>query len=444
MNVQHGNDNSMTEVDKLFRLSNPVALEDVPEAHSPAGEALYDRVLDRVAREHQDDTELRRRFRATRPWLGRRLVAVGVAATALAIAVAFLPGRLADEGSVDVIERALAAVSAGPVLHTVVENSDWSSTLVELDSGMESVEPLRNEFWYDEKRDRLCLRMTVGDEVLRDVRCGSVRASGVPISQPALGFASRYRAALESGRARVVRRETVDGREAMVLQIAVPAWKDDQGRVVQPRFVEEIAVDGDTFKPLRFRHIPGPEVAEGPTPWWRVLSIESIERDPKDFTAPKRREMRSFGPAGNDQPITSAEAANALGRTALWPGTEVGAAELDRIGVATNRITWTDGGVTESPYLLIRYGPDENPGSRKPWIWLSVGTSAEGTPRFGPADGEAVPAGTVRLTFVEAHDDRSIDMWFGNVQRDGLYINLQSPDRKLVIEAARRLKPIES
>jgi hypothetical protein len=53
-----------------------------------------------------------------------------------------------------------------------------------------------------------------------------------------------------------------------------------------------------------------------------------------------------------------------------------------------------------------------------------------------------VPAGKVRLMEVKAHDERSIDMWFGNVQRDRLYINMQSPQRELVIEAARTLEPI--
>jgi hypothetical protein len=362
-------------------------------------------------------------------------VAVAVGAAAAAVAVALLPGQLADQEKLSVIDRALAAVSTGPVVHIVVENADWNSTLVELASGKESAEPLRNEYWYDEERDRLCLRMTLGEEVLREVHCGSVRASGPPISQPALIFASRYRAALESGKARVVRRETVDGRRAVVLRISLPPWQNAEGRVVQPVFVEEVAVDEGTFKPLRFRHLPGPEVAAGPIFWWRVISIESTDRDPKDFTPAKQRAMRSFGPTGNDRAVTRGEAATALGRTALWPGTEVGGAKLERIGVATNRITWADGGVTESPYLLIRYGP-------RPWIWLTVGTSPEGTPRFGPADGEAVPAGKVRLTFAKAHDDRSIDMWFGNVQRDGVYINMQSPRRELIIEAARMLEPI--
>jgi hypothetical protein len=57
-------------------------------------------------------------------------------------------------------------------------------------------------------------------------------------------------------------------------------------------------------------------------------------------------------------------------------------------------------------------------------------------------DGEEVPAGKMRLMEVKARDDRSIDMWFGNVQRDGLYINMQSPQRELIIEAARALEPI--
>ncbi len=432
-----------SEVDRLFRLANPVALGGLPEPHSPSADSLYERVLERAARTSENETARPSPFRMTWPWLSRRVVAASVAGVAVAIAIAFLPGRLADEGRVDVIELALAAVSGGPVIHGVVENADSTATLVDLDSGSESVEPARMEYWYDEKTGELRARMTIGGEILRDVHVASVSATGPPASQPALSFASRYRAALESGTARVIRRETVGSRRAVVLQIAVPAWKDAEGRVVQPGFVEEVAVDEDTFKPLRFRHVPGPGVAAGPIFWWRVISIESIDRDPKDFTTPEGPAMRSFGPTSNDRAVTRAEAAAALGRTAYWPGTEVGGAELDRIGVAENRIIWADGRVTESAFLLIRYGPDENPGSKEPWIWLSVGTSPEGTPRFGPADGEAVPAGKVRLTFVKAHDSRGIDMWFGNVQRDGLYINMQSPQRELVIAAAKALKPIE-
>lgn len=39
-----------------------------------------------------------------------------------------------------------------------------------------------------------------------------------------------------------------------------------------------------------------------------------------------------------------------------------------------------------------------------------------------------------------ARDDRSTEMWFGNVHGDGLNINTQSPRPELIIEAARTLE----
>jgi hypothetical protein len=381
-----------------------------------------------VGRESAERAGLRRRFRP-----GRRVVAGAIAATA--VAIAFLPGRLADESKLGVVERALAAVSAGPVLHAVVENEDSSAFLVDLASGQETVEPERHEYWYDEERGELRARLTVGSEVVNEVHIP--RVSGPPPSHRALAFATRYREALERGKARVVRWETVAGRRAPVLSIAVPAWRDPRSdQVVQPAYTEEVVVDGDTFQPLRFRHLYGPEVASGPVFWWRVVSIESIERDDDDFKAgPPPFPWTRFAPS-NDKEVTLDEAATALGRTALWPGREIDGVGLERIGVVTTTITGTNGRETESPSLLIRYDAPER------WLWMSVGLSAEETPRFGPVDGEAVPAGKVRLMEVKAHDDRSIDMWFGNVQRDGIYVNMQSPQRELIIEAAKTLQPL--
>jgi hypothetical protein len=428
MRPSDAHDISLAEIDRLLRVSNPVAVEDLPEASSPTGEALYDRVLERVARER-----LRRPFR-----LGRRLAAAALAAAAVAIAIALLPSRLADESNVGVVERALAAVSAGPVLHAIVENADSRAILVDLASGEETVEPERHEYWYDEERGELRARITIGSEVLNEVHVP--RLSGPP-SHRALAFATRYREALESGKARVVRWESVAGRRAPVLSIAVPAWRDPRSdRVVQPAYTEEVVVDGDTFEPLRFRHLYGPDVVAGPVHWWRVVSIESTDRDDDDFKAgPPPFPLRRFAPS-NDEEVTLGEAATALGQTALWPGDEIDGVPLQRIGVVTATIVWLDGRETKSRSLMIRY---ESPGEKKRWLWISVGTSAEGTPRYGPVDGETVPAGKVRLIEVKAHDDRSIDMWFGNVQRDGLYINMQSPQRELVIEAARTLEPIK-
>lgn len=371
--------------------------------------------------------------------LTRRILVAASAAGVLAVAVALLPGRVADEGKVDVIERALAAVSEGPVIHALVENADSRAILVDLASDRETIEPERYESWHDQERDQVSILMTVGNEVVNEMR--GVKLSGPPPSLRALAFTTHYREALETGKARVIRRETADGRKTVLLRIGVPAWKDPRsGEVVEPSYVEEVVVDADTFKPLRFRHLPGPDVVAGPIHWWRVLSIESIDRDDDDFKAvPPARRWRMVAPS-NAKKVSLEEAATALGRPALWPGEQVDGVSLDRLGLVTTTFTWNDGRKTESPSLQIHYGPDR-PGSRD-WIVLSVGTSAADAPVFGPLDGEPVPAGKVRLAFEKSRDDRSIDMWFGNVERGGLYINMQSPKRELIIAAAKALKPL--
>lgn len=362
---------------------------------------------------------------------------------AVAIAVALVPGRFAGEREVGVIERALAAISQGPVIHAIVENADREALLLDLETGEEMVEPERYEYWYDEERNELRARITIGSEVLREIHVP--RLSGPPPSERGLAFATRYREALESGKARLVRWETVAGRRAPVLSIAVPPWRAPRSdQVVQSGYTEEVVVDGETFEPLRFRHIPdvvtGPNVTAGPIHWWRVVAIESTDRDDEDFTAgPPPFRWIKFLPS-NDKEVTVDEAATALGRTALWPGTDIDGVPLERLGVVTTTITWRDGRETTTPSLMIRY---ETTGAKKRWLWMDVGTSRETTPRFGPIDGEAVPAGKVRLMHVKARDDRSVGMWFGNVQRDGTYINIQSPERDLIVAAAKALTPLD-
>jgi hypothetical protein len=375
----------------------------------------------------------------------RRIVAVAAAAGLVAVAIALLPSRVADEGRVDVIQRALAAVSTGPVVHAIVENEESHAILVDLESGKETIEPERHEYWYDEERGNVHGRLTIGDEVLREFRA---EEKGPPPAHRALAFATHYRQALQTGKARVIRRETIGGRETVLLRIRVPAWSDPRtAKVVEPAYVEEVSVDAETFKPLRFRHLPGPDVVAGPIQWWRVVAIEAIDRGDHDFGRPEPTRVRGVGPS-NDRKVTPAEAAGALGRPALWPGTRVGEAELDRIGVMTVTVIWRDLRETKTPALLIRYGKDIPPGS-KDWIWISVGMPIaddipfRGLPSWGPYDGERVPAGTLRLAFLPTRDDRSIDMWFGNVERDGLYINMQSPRRELIVAAAKALKPLE-
>jgi hypothetical protein len=370
-----------------------------------------------------------------------RLVAVAAATTATAVAAAFLPGRLAEEERVGLLEGALAVVSGGPVIHVVVENEDSHSLLVDLESGAETIEPERHEYWHDVRRGELHVRLTIGSEVLNEANL--VQDPGAPpLALRTLTFANRYREALAGGKARVVRRETLNGRRVALLRIDIKESRDPRtGQPTQPAFTEEVVVDEETHEPLRFRQLPGPNTVAGPIHWWRVLEIESIDRDDGDFGVDRPPfEWTQFAP-GMTRKATTDEASTHLGRPALWPGTNVADVPLEGLSTGVTKITWRDGRMTESPSLTYRYGP-ERPGS-KDWIWIVVGTSPEETPRYGQADGEAVPAGKVRLSFVPTRDDRSIDMWYGNVQRDGLYFNMQSPRRELIVTAAKALKPLE-
>jgi hypothetical protein len=370
-----------------------------------------------------------------------RVVAVASAAMATALGAAFLPGRLADEERVGLLEGALAVVSEGPVIHVLVENEDSRSLLVDLESGAETIEPERHEYWHDVRRGELHARLTIGSEVLNEAI--HVQDPGAaPLALRTLTFANRYREALAGGKARVVRRETLNGRPVALLRIEVAESRDPRtGQPVQPAFTEEVVVDEETHEPLRFRHLPGPNTVAGPIHWWRVLEIESIDRDGGDFVVDRPAfEWKKFAPRMTRK-ATADEAAIHLGRPALWPGTEVGDVPIEGLSTGMTEITWRDGRTTESPSLTFRYGP-ERAGS-KDWIVIAVGTSPVETPRYGQLDGEAVPAGKVRLSFEPTRDGRSIDMWYGNVQRDGLYFNMQSPRRDLIVAAAKALKPLE-
>lgn len=71
--------------------------------------------------------------------------------------------------------------------------------------------------------------------------------------------------------------------------------------------------------------------------------------------------------------------------------------------------------------------------------------SAEETPRFGPLDGQAVAAGKLLLAQIDPPANAPAGeptMWFGTLSHDGLRVNIQSPERELVVAAARGLTPL--
>ena len=381
---------------------------------------------------------------AVRAARGRRrrlaLAFTALAASALALlVVALAPWR--DSGPL-ATERALAAIGARPVIHAIVEQTDPQTTVVDLESGAARPEPQRTEYWYDDERGLLRTRLSLGGDAFTELLVTPEGAfsdlgplGGAPFParlDPALaGFASRYRPALASGEARVVERETVDGRDAVVLQISLPRGG-----------AADVVVDADDYRPLRFRY-NGPDE---PGAWWRVLTIESIARDPSHFRRPELAAPRPVEQTGvEERTLTPIEAGSVLGRAASWPGADVAGVPLAKIELVKMTTRWSDGRVSEGHSLEFAYG-ELTPQGRldrreNRSLTITVAASPENAPRFGSLRAAATPEGKMRL--VGAGRVRgSAEMWFGSLQKDGVYFSLMSPERELVLRAARGLRPM--
>ena len=344
-------------------------------------------------------------------------------------------------------ERALAALGAQPVIHAVVERSRPYATVVDLASGETSDEFHRYEVWYDEGRGLLRARIMIGGELLTEVLESATQfytdlgprerpRPHPPRLDPALaGFATRYRDALESGRARVIGEDVVDGRKAIILRVSLREGPSGQTW-------QDVAVDADDYRPLRFRFSSMPP-RDRPREWtWRVVEIEAISRDPHDFRPPKRAEPRPRTQTGREErTLTPAEAAQALERPALWPGAAVEQLALSKIELMRLTTRWADGRVTKSRALVIQYGGDRRGGAHgEPSLIITEGTSVEAT--RGPFAGTPPARGKLWLHGLGMADGSDADVWFGTMQRDGVYISLESPQRELIVAAARAMAPI--
>jgi hypothetical protein len=384
------------------------------------------------------------------PRRGLRRVGPVVPAIALTAAVAFALFLAAPwRDSPLATERALAALGDDPVVHAIVEQPGERTTIIELASGRERVVPLRTEYWYDGERGILRARLSSGERLLPGGEYlhssegfftdrGVHRGQKPPQLDPALErFASGYREALASGDATVVGEELIDGRKAIILRFSLPAGSSGE------HISEDVAVDAEHYRPLRFRFSSTADPSR--TSSWseapRVVQIETIPHDPVDFEPPRAGEPRPGGQTGvGERTLEPAEAATALGRPALWPGRVVAGVELTEIELTRLTTRWTDGRETEGHALVFQYGTDRRTAhlEGKPSLIITEGTSIEHALRFDlggstPGPGELAVAGVGRTARGEA------EMWFGSMRRDGIYVSFESPQRGLILAAAKAM-----
>ncbi|MDQ3874147.1 MAG: hypothetical protein M3322_01155, partial [Actinomycetota bacterium] len=303
-----------------------------------------------VARRHLEAPAQSRRERPSRAARTRRraLAALTTGAVAIAAAVVGVTTPWHDSNPFR-LERALAVIGSGPVIHAVVETSAPGAVVVDLRSGAERPRMQRNEYWYDRQRAALRTRLSIDGMFLSEVvetpegadaDVGHIGNGGRyrPQLEPALsGFVTRYRSALRGGQADVIGETTVDGREAVLLRIT------GLDADVLPRGgYEQVTLDADTYRPLTFQYF---EASGLKSVLWRVVAIESLPRDPSLFAKPalsSPRPTASDGGVGG-RGVTVDEAKDALGRTAVWAGRETGGLPLIRQRLVTSEVRWTDG-----------------------------------------------------------------------------------------------------
>lgn len=366
-------------------------------------------------------TQRTRRRRAPR----RPLVAAAVAAVAAAVVLAAPWG---DRGP-DVLDRALAAIGNGPVLHAVVEYSG-DDAIVNLATGESTRRVHGMEFWYDRGRRAFRSRLStdgvqLSDQVVTPERIcsdvGCVDSGGMTAQlDPSLaGFTTGYREALASGDAVLVGESRIDGRPAKLLRFTGSSGE-----------TTTVSVDAETHRPLQFfSRYPGGRRS----PLFTVVEVESISRDETLFAPPKLSPSRpTAGEVSDGREITLTEASRALGRAPLWLGerdAEGGA--LRTIELQHARTTFTDGREVEGVVVRLRYGR----------LQVGLATRPEGAYALGMEDGAdpAPPAGSIAIT----RDWGGPRRWAGELRVDGFWVTLVAETREALLRAARSLRPAQ-
>jgi hypothetical protein len=401
------------------------------------------------------------------PRRSRHRVRVVVLVTAaLAAAVALLPGRIGRDRKVDPVDRALAAVAGGPILHAVLEvpvqdlieaPEPVHQTILDLASGAEQPVMARTEIWYDARTRRLHQIESVNGAVLLDVletRRGTVDSAGgsdsvPPTIDPGLGaFFEGFKRALEDESVTVRASGAIGGRRVKWLRFpALPGQR-----------AEEVAIDAKTYEPLLLRQLCPGCVSQ---PTYRIVALDGIRNTEADFTPPVRHGLHQVGRTKTAVVnVTLRRAASALGLPAIWPGRTVRGLRLTtaRLSRVTARLAKPGARTARSVSrrgLTFFYGGRADRSGRvrvRPGeAYASVAESTGGGLRFegfnldvqngavvtSLGGGALPPPGSAVLTWREGGP------WLVQLRAGGLYVEIESSSRDLAVAAARALGPVQ-
>jgi hypothetical protein len=372
------------------------------------------------------ETQPRRLWRS---WLPRVGIAAGAAAAAVGLLVA-APWQSGHAPSL--VDRALAAVGTGPVVHAVIE-TETGMTSIDLASGREKPVLGTMEVWFDQDR-RIEHTLSRIDGQLQDDRLqtptgvtalwGAVPGGPAPVLDPALAKSvDGYSKALASGDAKVLGDDSINGRPVTWLQLAPGQWGS-----------ERVAIDKLTSEPVRVE-----TSWNGGRSWaYDVSSIQSLPEGSGDFTLPvpstapqPQAFMREPTPIAPEKAPTIVPGALALDAAFRGlPLTQVFETKLS---------TLFEPNAKREP--IVSHGVEFQYGSEslrngQPYLWLQEATQAN--PQLGwrlslePSPGELLvgpQAGPISAQVGST----------GLMIENGIYISILANDPQLMLDAARAL-----
>jgi hypothetical protein len=376
--------------------------------------------------------------RPPRRRLWPRLVALAGALVITGVVIAALPESAGDRA---LLSEALAAIGTGPVVHARIEARLPRTNVVDLATGRAKPQTVAMEYWYDEPRKRLRTVVRRGgvvvDELLQ-TRTGTTFRGRTVLTRPGVrpeldaalaGFVTHYRAALETGRARILEEAELDGRPVVWVLLSSGATR------------EEVAVDAETSAPVLIR-----PVAAGDSPGalsWRVRTIDAVARVEGDFARPAAQPRPFRGDVRASRPLSSSQVPSAVAWPALWLGESWGALRLVSLELQTlTRGYPPESGAepTRGEGLRLRYAIGGEPA----YVEVSQAPAAE--PAYAFVGGEVTfggnpipPEGEIEIVDVPDGSGRGAIV-VGQLRRDGVFVTIWASSRRLCLDAARALR----
>ena len=350
--------------------------------------------------------------------------AAAIAAIGAAALVAFLlwPGG----GSRNpILDRALAAIGDGPVLH-LVTRIPTGQQLVNLRTGRTVIPTEEIESWSNRSATRFHMIIRADGRVVGEALYPEDRSAGAtfgPVDPAYAALWTGYRDALASGKAKIERDGMLFGHD--VYWVSFPPKQDSL-----------VAIDRKSYEPVAFRSV----LADGRNVDYRVLLARTEPFSAKAF---KRKT-----PAPN--PLTCCSLSAGSGTGTVSPSAPF-----------KLRAPWLTAGPSIAGLKLSSAGPlQETSGGRTTTgVELVYGTGAQGVGRRSLtvdelkhpgdlSDWNGIRPGFARITEgmegsqSQGGTSSEHTIWTADLVSNGLYVTITSGvSRAAVLEAARALRP---